>query len=59
MIPLVTMTADLLGKAAPGASVLHCLPASRGQASTAELVKTLEHTNGWHRDTAARLVAAA
>jgi putative membrane-bound dehydrogenase-like protein len=27
-----------------------------GQASTAELVATLEHRNGWHRDTAARLL---
>ncbi len=27
-----------------------------GAASTAELVKTLEHPNGWHRDTAARLL---
>jgi putative heme-binding domain-containing protein len=27
-----------------------------GQASTAELVATLEHANGWHRDTAARLL---
>ncbi|MEO6738827.1 MAG: PVC-type heme-binding CxxCH protein, partial [Chthoniobacteraceae bacterium] len=26
------------------------------KASTAELVKTLEHPNGWHRDTAARLL---
>jgi putative membrane-bound dehydrogenase-like protein len=26
------------------------------QASTAELVKTLNHANGWHRDTAARLL---
>src|SRR5690606_25593750 len=26
------------------------------QASTAELVSTLEHANGWHRDTAARLL---
>ena len=27
-----------------------------GKASTAELVKTLEHPNGWHRDCAARLL---
>ena len=27
-----------------------------GNASTAELVATLEHPNGWHRDTAARLL---
>ena len=27
-----------------------------GKASTAELVATLEHTNGWHRDTASRLL---
>lgn len=27
-----------------------------GKATTAELVKTLEHPNGWHRDTAARLL---
>jgi putative membrane-bound dehydrogenase-like protein len=27
-----------------------------GNASTAELVKTLEHPNGWHRDCAARLL---
>jgi len=27
-----------------------------GKASTAELVATLEHPNGWHRDTAARLI---
>jgi putative membrane-bound dehydrogenase-like protein len=27
-----------------------------GSASTAELVKILEHPNGWHRDTAARLL---
>jgi putative heme-binding domain-containing protein len=27
-----------------------------GQATTAELVATLEHPNGWHRDTAARLL---
>jgi putative membrane-bound dehydrogenase-like protein len=27
-----------------------------GKASTEELVKTLEHPNGWHRDTAARLI---
>jgi len=27
-----------------------------GKADTAELVKTLEHTNGWHRDTASRLL---
>jgi putative membrane-bound dehydrogenase-like protein len=27
-----------------------------GRASTAELVATLEHHNGWHRDTAARLL---
>jgi len=27
-----------------------------GKATTAELVKTLEHPNGWHRDTAARLI---
>src|SRR6185436_9725945 len=32
-------------------------PAVRlGDASPAELVKTLEHPNGWHRDTAARLL---
>jgi putative membrane-bound dehydrogenase-like protein len=28
-----------------------------GQAAVAELVKTLEHRNGWHRDTAARLLS--
>ena len=27
-----------------------------GDASAAELVKTLEHDNGWHRETAARLI---
>ncbi len=27
-----------------------------GKASTAELVETLAHPNGWHRDTAARLI---
>lgn len=27
-----------------------------GHASTADLVKTLAHPNGWHRDTAARLI---
>jgi putative membrane-bound dehydrogenase-like protein len=27
-----------------------------GKASTAELVATLEHANGWHRDTASRLL---
>src|SRR5438552_211603 len=27
-----------------------------GSASTTDLVKTLEHSNGWHRDTAARLL---
>ncbi len=27
-----------------------------GEATTAELVATLEHPNGWHRDTAARLL---
>ena len=27
-----------------------------GKATTAELVKVLEHRNGWHRDTAARLL---
>jgi putative membrane-bound dehydrogenase-like protein len=27
-----------------------------GKASTAELVATLEHENGWHRDTASRLI---
>jgi len=27
-----------------------------GQAGTSELVTTLEHSNGWHRDTAARLL---
>ena len=31
-------------------------PSSLGKASTAELVKLLEHPNGWHRDTAARLI---
>jgi putative membrane-bound dehydrogenase-like protein len=36
---------------------LHRRPAVRlGSASTTELVKTLEHSNGWHRDTAARLL---
>ena len=29
---------------------------SLGSASTAELVTTLEHPNGWHRDTASRLL---
>ncbi|MBI3879025.1 MAG: c-type cytochrome [Verrucomicrobia bacterium] len=28
-----------------------------GKATTAELVATLEHPNGWHRDTAARLLS--
>jgi len=28
-------------------------------ANSAELVATLEHRNGWHRDTAARLLALA
>src|SRR6185369_14749303 len=31
-------------------------PVQLGRASTEELVKTLEHSNGWHRDTAARLL---
>lgn len=31
-------------------------PVKLGQATTAELVKMLEHPNGWHRDTAARLL---
>jgi len=31
-------------------------PVKLGSASTAELVQTLEHANGWHRDTAARLL---
>ena len=31
-------------------------PPRRGEASTHELVATLEHPNGWHRDTAARLI---
>jgi putative membrane-bound dehydrogenase-like protein len=31
-------------------------PVQLGKATTAELVKTLEHANGWHRDTAARLL---
>src|SRR5262249_52452867 len=31
-------------------------PPRLGQASTAELVALLEHPNGWHRDTAARLL---
>ncbi len=31
-------------------------PPRLGGATTAELVKTLEHANGWHRDTAARLL---
>jgi len=31
-------------------------PPRLGQATVAELVKTLEHPNGWHRDTAARLL---
>jgi putative heme-binding domain-containing protein len=31
-------------------------PVHLGKATTAELVKTLEHANGWHRDTAARLL---
>jgi len=35
----------------------HRRPRARlGGASTAELVKALEHPNGWHRDTAARLL---
>ena len=31
-------------------------PPRLGQMTTAELVATLEHRNGWHRDTAARLL---
>src|SRR5262249_16658349 len=31
-------------------------PPRLGQASTAELVALLEHANGWHRDTASRLL---
>src|SRR5207244_1402368 len=31
-------------------------PPRLGSASTPELVATLEHPNGWHRDTAARLL---
>ncbi len=31
-------------------------PVALGKASTEELVKTLGHTNGWHRDTAQRLL---
>lgn len=31
-------------------------PVALGKATTAELVATLEHTNGWHRDTASRLL---
>jgi putative membrane-bound dehydrogenase-like protein len=31
-------------------------PPSLGKATTAELVALLEHSNGWHRDTAARLL---
>ena len=31
-------------------------PPRLGKASTEELVSTLEHANGWHRDTAARLL---
>jgi len=31
-------------------------PSRLSKASTAELVKLLEHPNGWHRDTAARLL---
>ena len=31
-------------------------PPRLGRATVAELVKTLEHPNGWHRDTAARLL---
>lgn len=31
-------------------------PPKLGQASTAELVALLEHPNGWHRDTASRLL---
>lgn len=31
-------------------------PPRLGRASTVELVKLLEHRNGWHRDTAARLL---
>ncbi len=31
-------------------------PVQLGKATTAELVKLLEHPNGWHRDTAARLL---
>lgn len=31
-------------------------PVRLGSASTAELVSTLAHSNGWHRDTAARLL---
>jgi putative membrane-bound dehydrogenase-like protein len=31
-------------------------PVRLGSATTAELVKTLEHANGWHRDTAQRLL---
>ncbi len=33
-------------------------PPRLGAASTAQLVATLEHANGWHRDTAARLLFA-
>ena len=32
------------------------LPPALGNASTAELVALLDHPNGWHRDTAARLL---
>ncbi len=31
-------------------------PVALGKATTAELVATLEHANGWHRDTASRLI---
>ena len=32
------MNAELLGKAAPGAMVLHCLPAHRGEEITDEVI---------------------
>ena len=34
----------------------HRPPPRLGEATTAELVRLLEHRNGWHRDTAARLL---
>jgi ornithine carbamoyltransferase len=38
MLRAYSVTADLLAKASPGAIVLHCLPAYRGQEITAEVI---------------------